>query len=60
METGQKENATQAFLFESFKIPNWCQSTQLQILHTEINLIFFYCRGVVPKKAAKLEKVVEN
>ena len=40
METGQKENATRAFL--------------------PINLIFLKKVGVVPRKAAKLEKVVRN
>ena len=40
METGQKENATRAFL--------------------PINLIFLKKVGVVPRKAAKLEKVVPS
>ena len=40
METGQKEIATQAFLFVTFKISNWCQSTHHEILHMEINLNF--------------------
>ena len=40
METDQKEIATQAFSFVTFKISNWCQSTHHEILHMEINLNF--------------------
>ena len=60
METGQKEIATQAFSFVTFKISNWCQSTHHEILHMEINLNFKKKRDVLPRKAAKLKKVVWN
>ena len=60
IEKGQKEIATRAFLVGSFKIWIWCQSTQNEIIHQEIKLISQKKVGVVPRKAAKLEKVVTS
>ena len=45
METGQKEIATRAFLFVSFKIWILCQSMQNKILH-QWNILIFSKLGV--------------
>ena len=53
METGQKEIATQAFSFVTFKISNWCQSTHHEILHMEINLNFKKKTRCVTEKSSQ-------
>ena len=55
METGQKENATRAFGFK-----NCAKLFRIKFLHQQMKLIYFKKVGVVPRKAAKLEKVVRH
>ena len=56
-EKGQLEKATRAFLFLTYEILNCFQSTQNNILLSKLKLVFMKNLGVVPGKAAKLEKM---
>ena len=56
-EKGQLEKATRAFLFLTDEILNCFQSTQNNILLSKLKLVFMKNLGVVPGKAAKLEKM---
>ena len=48
------------FRLSYFGFKNCAKLFRIKFLHQEIKLIFFKKVGVVPRKAAKLEKVVRN
>ena len=48
------------FRFSHFGFKNCAKLFRIKFLHQEIKLIFLKKVGVMPRKAAKLEKVVRN
>ena len=58
METGQKENTTQAFLPFFFGFKNCVEPFRIKFCTRKSNLFFKKIVSVVPRKSAKLEKMV--
>ena len=58
MKKDKKKLPHELFKLGVLKFWIWCQSTQNEIIHQEIKLISQKKVGVVPRNAAKLEKVV--